>query len=681
MQKFIKLNNHEPNNVEEEQTSSTSLHASKVKLVGYLKKKRTKVGGWRKMWFVLQNQLLLSYPSKEDYDKKLVSFKDVLNLVPGTVVRPLGGYRFAIQTTSESVFIFRCDDNKTYMEWITALVDSLSIGSKAVKQQNKDGYGAGGMVKRPLQGSHSCSSLVRSKKNKAVHIPIVHGTARILNRTGLSENDLRAFSLRDTNERSTTSSSSSNHFCLHETQFLLQNQSNEVSRINRMFCGSASSEVDTSLTIYPAIAGSSDKGFAQQSLTHQPLKKSTTMKAKLSGLKGNHRQFESESGEVNQKSVINRKIHDLLNYIKTDNFTMIEDKLSESDFASDINANRRCDLKRVLMDNERKKKNHSDNTAIAAAINGRRNTRIEDQVQRLSLQGSSAFKIDDKKNISMDEEVNCLRLSSTIRKEEEEQEKQREEKEEEERRSPFSRHHHRHHGKRPEAGCSSSSAGSGSGSGSGCSSSTLSSSSSSGRTIESLSHHNDKDNNGSEISEDIAKKNEPIYAVVDLKNKYEHRARIRQRHEMEEKRKSRLGQMNDLDEVTTDYEEVFDFPHEALEDNNYIRHCYDDENIYEPINIPDPPFRDHKHRNVVWKYISRLNIDTLFEMARNRKKSVKPPSEHTSPFANIKQKIGHHRKSLRIRMIKFYASRENPQVSQEIVEQISNDDKIDQCQK
>ncbi|XP_055850326.1 uncharacterized protein LOC129914903 [Episyrphus balteatus] len=338
MQKFIKLNNHGANIVEEQ--TSSSLHPSQVKLVGYLKKKRTKVGGWRKMWFVLQNQLLLSYPSKEDYDKKLVSFKDVLNLVPGTVVRPLGGYRFAIQTTSESVFIFRCDDNKTYMEWITALVDSLSIGSKVGKQKD-------GIVKRPLQGSHSCSSLVRSKKNKAVQIPIVHGTARILNRTGLSENDLRAFSVRENNERS-------NHFCLHETQFLLQNQSDEVSRINRMFCGSASSDVDTtsSTTIHKnlsvAAAGSGDKGFTQPTLT--PTTTTTTMKAKLSSLKGNHCECESESVEVKQhnKSVINRKIHDLLNYIKTDNCTMNEDKLSESDFARDINSNRRYELKKFL---------------------------------------------------------------------------------------------------------------------------------------------------------------------------------------------------------------------------------------------------------------------------------------------------------------------------------------------
>ncbi|XP_067635357.1 probable serine/threonine-protein kinase ndrD [Eurosta solidaginis] len=99
--------------------------SNKVKLCGYLKKKRNKVGGWRKMWFVLQDKLLLSYTSKEEYDNKLVSFKDVLNLVPGTMVRPLGGFRFTIETTTHVMYTFHCDDRNAYREWITTLLDSL----------------------------------------------------------------------------------------------------------------------------------------------------------------------------------------------------------------------------------------------------------------------------------------------------------------------------------------------------------------------------------------------------------------------------------------------------------------------------------------------------------------------------------------------------------------------------
>lgn len=65
-----------------------------------------KVGGWRKLWFVLQNQLLLSYSSKEDYEKKLAPFKDVLNLVPGVIVRPTKGPRFTIETPTNLIYTY-----------------------------------------------------------------------------------------------------------------------------------------------------------------------------------------------------------------------------------------------------------------------------------------------------------------------------------------------------------------------------------------------------------------------------------------------------------------------------------------------------------------------------------------------------------------------------------------------
>lgn len=106
-----------------------------------------KMGGWRKLWFVLQNQLLLSYSSKEDYERKLAPFKDVLNLVPGTIIRPTSGPRFIIETSTCQINTYvsriqipshfavrliqyfdfqRCDNNKVCSEWITALVESLA---------------------------------------------------------------------------------------------------------------------------------------------------------------------------------------------------------------------------------------------------------------------------------------------------------------------------------------------------------------------------------------------------------------------------------------------------------------------------------------------------------------------------------------------------------------------------
>lgn len=64
------------------------------------------MGGWRKLWFVLQNQLLLSYSSKEDYEKKLAPFKDVVSLVPGTTIRPTKGPRFIIETTTNLMLTY-----------------------------------------------------------------------------------------------------------------------------------------------------------------------------------------------------------------------------------------------------------------------------------------------------------------------------------------------------------------------------------------------------------------------------------------------------------------------------------------------------------------------------------------------------------------------------------------------
>lgn len=73
------------------------------------------MGGWRKLWFVLQNQLLLSYSSKEDYEKKLAPFKDVLNLVPGTIIRPTKGPRFIIETSTNILYTYVSE--KTDLKW------------------------------------------------------------------------------------------------------------------------------------------------------------------------------------------------------------------------------------------------------------------------------------------------------------------------------------------------------------------------------------------------------------------------------------------------------------------------------------------------------------------------------------------------------------------------------------
>ncbi|XP_055683164.1 uncharacterized protein LOC129790027 [Lutzomyia longipalpis] len=134
-----------------------------IKMCGYLKKKRNRVGGWQKLWFILQNQLLLSYKSREDYEKKLAPFRDVLNLVPGTVIRPASRIRFTIESTSNIVYTFRCNDTKECSQWISSIVDSLN--------QQHSGNARAGLALL----STSVEKCVRLPK-----LPIIKNTARIL---------------------------------------------------------------------------------------------------------------------------------------------------------------------------------------------------------------------------------------------------------------------------------------------------------------------------------------------------------------------------------------------------------------------------------------------------------------------------------------------------------------------
>lgn len=66
-----------------------------------------RVGGWNKLYFVLQNSLLMSYNSRDEYEKKLVSFKDVICLIPGnTVLLPSLEPRFTIASNQNTFYTF-----------------------------------------------------------------------------------------------------------------------------------------------------------------------------------------------------------------------------------------------------------------------------------------------------------------------------------------------------------------------------------------------------------------------------------------------------------------------------------------------------------------------------------------------------------------------------------------------
>lgn len=68
--------------------------------------------------------------------------------------------------------------------------------------------------------------------------------------------------------------------------------------------------------------------------------------------------------------------------------------------------------------------------------------------------------------------------------------------------------------------------------------------------------------------------------------------------------------------------------------------------ILEQIDIPDG-------RNPLWRYFSKINIDALVEITRWKKEHPKDECT-TSAFSDIRKRFGHHRKSLKNRMKKFY---------------------------
>lgn len=64
------------------------------------------------MYFVLQNSLLMSYNSIEEYEKKLVSFKDVICLIPGSsVLLPSLEPRFTIASNLNTFYTFVSRDD------------------------------------------------------------------------------------------------------------------------------------------------------------------------------------------------------------------------------------------------------------------------------------------------------------------------------------------------------------------------------------------------------------------------------------------------------------------------------------------------------------------------------------------------------------------------------------------
>lgn len=99
----------------------------------------------------------------------------------------------------------------------------------------------------------------------------------------------------------------------------------------------------------------------------------------------------------------------------------------------------------------------------------------------------------------------------------------------------------------------------------------------------------------------------------------------------------------------------------------------EDENIYEPVCFPiisiysrvsfeiiktkfffQVNIPELSSKGPLWRYFSKINIDTLVEMARRRKESQHNDKDENTTFADIRKRFGQHRKSIKNRVKKLY---------------------------
>lgn len=73
--------------------------------------------------------------------------------------------------------------------------------------------------------------------------------------------------------------------------------------------------------------------------------------------------------------------------------------------------------------------------------------------------------------------------------------------------------------------------------------------------------------------------------------------------------------------------------------------------LYFQINIPEL-----STKGPLWRYFSKINIDTLVEISRWKKEQRQNGKDEASTtFADLRKRFGQHRKSIKNRMKKFYS--------------------------
>ncbi|KAL5280086.1 hypothetical protein ACFFRR_004207 [Megaselia abdita] len=575
----IMLPLHPTNKSETELLNSTST-SPRVQISGYLKKKRNRVGGWRKMWFVLHNQLLVSYSSKENYDKKLVSFKDAVNLVPGTVVKPFGAFRFTIEMPSNVLYTFRCDDKESCAQWIQALVDSLKMNKLSKKPSFMQKYQNISLENirsnsNPLHQSmriRSCDSINQSISNRSrsPRIPISNftATAKILERNGISTSSDLQIKVKETAPTATTTTTTERvkNFRLHQEKPFPTNevdQSYQIFRINEMFNRKKDSGVGSGSG---SGSGSSSSSFRLNQSKHP----NNDGKSGFNLLTGSDLIYRGGMNMDYEKK-------------RTTNCSAIEEEVKRLSLKESIN-NKTTSHSResTLIVTTATCSTDSPSTSSSASTTSSSSSSHDEKGRCRGSTGSTSSGC----SCSLKE----MKIYSTISSDEEDVVENVKD-------NDFGRSH----------------------------------------------VDDEEDDEYDEGVENDGKNEEPIYAVVDLKNKYERR---KLRKELEDTRKEQAIQLH-----SSDYEEVLNFSSDGLdlEDDDDPDDC---ENIYEPIHVPEMPNK----RNFMWKFVPRAKIDAFLEMTKARRKtSMTSTSDgESSPFSDIRMRFGKHRKSLKNRMRKFY---------------------------
>uniref|UniRef100_A0A336LV16 CSON005340 protein n=1 Tax=Culicoides sonorensis TaxID=179676 RepID=A0A336LV16_CULSO len=690
MQKFVVKKPHN-NNLPQMSMNGTESH---VRLAGYLKKKRIKVGGWKKLWFVLQNQfLLLSFNSKKDYEEKLAPFIDVISLVPGTQILPMHQNRFTIETPAKVLYIFRCDDAKSCSEWITALMESLNANSLYDNPMNcmntnfhipkpmfTDVQSSSGMVitkklsdmPQMQQENHELDSLnffnQKGPNRQIARLPIAPITAKILQRGSFHEDE------DDDHGNEKVEEIVIQNFRLHDefTSKQAENQSIDVSRINSMFHA-----CEYSTTIYSNNNKPTtiiNEGDCVETLNFKKL-------IKCEIVQNSSIKFSPLDTYLHKNSNNNAKDNDKKFNVTTNKHkTSDNDKISEYESKHDThllvkNVNEKVNIDDKSKENRNNKKSNIErkNSFLDQITNGKS---VFNNMKKFIVKKSATVPATDLnrnlngvKNESLDKNINQQKIKENtadvvdycnveeqiqnITLEDEDDFSEDENDNSNETNSNFVLTQQI--------------------------SPIIKRNSYQNITEIEIPDNSSPKNSLREIGTNLISfpltSNEPVvYATINLEDKHSRRA-LRSNTESPEKSITIENEeppkpIKIQNQINTDYEEVGMY---IASDGS------EDETIYEPVDIP----KTTNHAQALWNNLKKINVDALWlELTRKMREkadgSQNDDDDHTLPnsFREFKRKLGDQRRSLKARMQKMYHRSDSRQSSSEEKDEINSEENV-----